>query len=381
MNSILFEVISRNYNSIVYSNPHEKHVFKKVLRCKTETVPNLFTHCDHCNTMHPVYKSCKDRMCPICNKSASIKWAAKRESELLSVPYFMLTFTIPSQLRLLFLSNKEICYSLLFKAASKTLLEGVATNEKGFHGKTGFIAMLHSWDQRLNFHPHIHVMVPAGCLSENKTEWRPSHPSFFLPVKRLSFQFKTKLIKYLRKAFKAGDLYLPKTYDDFNTLLDVLEKKKWVVHSQAARGKGCDPNSLIRYLSRYVSKSAVSDKRISRLDANKIALSYYDRKKQKPKREVITEKECMKRLTYHILPKGFKRVRCYGFLANRYKSGMLSLCRMLMGQPLVEQQEVNKEFLNDTAFLFWKYFQIDITVCPDCKQGHIEYVHGCLPGG
>lgn len=381
MNNLLLEIISRRYNTITYSNPHEKQVFEKVLRCKTETVPNLFTRCDHCNTIHPVYKSCKDRMCPVCNKSASVKWAAKRESELLSVPYFMLTFTIPSQLRSLFLSNKKICYSLLLKAVSRTLLEGVKNNDKAFHGKTGFIAMLHTWDQRLNYHPHVHVMIPGGCLSENKTEWVSSHPSFFLPVKCISGQFKTTLITCLRKANKTGSLYLPKVYDDFRELLDTLEKKKWVVHSQAANNKKSDSLSLIRYLSRYVSKSAVSNKKITRLDSTKISISYYDRKKKTPKREVIAEEECMKRLVFHILPKNFKKVRSYGFLANRYKSGMLALCRMLMGTPLSEQQKPDKELLNDTAFLFWKFFHIDITMCPDCKEGHIEYVRGCSPEG
>lgn len=153
MDNLLLQIISDNYDKIEYSNPNEKAVFKKILRCKTEKVPGMFALCDDCGSVHPVFKSCKDRMCPICNKSASVKWAAKQESELLSVPYFMLTFTIPSELRSLFLANKKVCYSLLFKAVSKTLLEGVASNDKNFHGKSGFIALLHTWDQRLLYHP------------------------------------------------------------------------------------------------------------------------------------------------------------------------------------------------------------------------------------
>ncbi len=160
MNSIIHDVILKNYNKIHYSNPNEKAVFEKVLRCKTEAVPGLFTRCDYCGTTHPVYKSCKDRLCPVCNNSASIKWSAQRESELLSVPYFMLTFTIPSQLRSLFLANKKVCYTLLFKAVSETLLEGVASNDRYFQGKAGFIAMLHTWNQCLQYHP--------GCLAEQQ---------------------------------------------------------------------------------------------------------------------------------------------------------------------------------------------------------------------
>ncbi len=229
--------------------------------------------------------------------------------------------------------------------------------------------------------PHIHVMIPGGCLSEDKTQWCPSHPSFFLPVKRLSQDYKEKLIRSLHKAGKKEMLYLPNAYEDFRILLDMIEHKEWVVHSQAAVEKHNDPRGLVRYLARYVAKSAISDKRIQRVGANKVGISYYNRKKKQKKLEVITEEECMRRLVCHVLPKGFKKVRGYGFFANRHKSNMLSLCRMLLGVPLGEQEETDKELLKDTAFLFWMYFQIDITLCSDCKEGHIVYVRGATPGG
>ena len=161
-------------------------------------------------------------MCTVCNSAASVKWAAKREAELLPTAYFMLTYTVPSQLRPLFLTNKKLCYNLLFKAVSRSLTEGIQKNDREFHGKAGFIAILHTWDQRLNYHPHLHVIVPAGCLNHEGTRWIASHPSFFLPVKRMSTHFRQKLLFYLRKEYKAGSLKIPAGLGNIEVLFKSL---------------------------------------------------------------------------------------------------------------------------------------------------------------
>jgi|GEM_PF-2864222 len=223
-------------------------------------------------------------------------------------------------------------------------------------------------------------MVPGGCLDETKTAWIASHPSFFLPVKRLSEQFKRTLLTLLRKAEKKSLMHLPQKYTEFSSFFDMLEKKAWVVHSQAA-GKNWNPVSLIRYIARYAAKSAVSDKRVSRVGDNQIAISYYDRKKNRPRQEILSETECMRRLVFHVLPKGFKKVRCYGFLANRHCESHVALCRMLSGELLSSLQKHDESIITDTAFLFWRYFQIDITLCTECKTGHIEYLRIQAPGG
>ena len=148
-------------------------------------------------------------MCPVCNKAYTLKWIAKREAELLPVGYFLLTFTIPKELRPLFLCNKNLCYNLLFKSISKVLKKGVKIGK--FCGQAGFFSILHTWDQRLNFHPHIHVVIPSGCLSLDKTKWNSSYLSFFLPVKKLSLDFREKLLFYLMKENKAKKLNIPET--------------------------------------------------------------------------------------------------------------------------------------------------------------------------
>ena len=372
MESKILKIIERNLPTITGLSSYERSTFIKILNCRSEPVPHLYSSCDSCGKIHPVYKSCKNRMCPICNGTSTVKWIAKRESELLPTSYFLLTYTIPSELRPLFLSNKSICYNLLSKAMNQTLMKGVESNNRTFHGNAGFFSVLHTWDQRLNFHPHLHVVIPSGCLSEDKTEWNPSHPAFFLPVRKLSAAFRDKLLFLLRKEERAGTLTIPEKIGNLKLLIEKLQQIPWVVHSQAPGDGKNNPQHMIRYLSRYVNKTAVSDKRIMKLENGNVYLSYIDRKSKTAKVEIISEELFLKRLVLHILPKGFKKIRFYGFMANRCRKNMLALCRMLLGIPLAEQVEADD--LNDTAFLFWKYFGVDITLCPCCGKGHISFV-------
>ena len=379
-NSSILSVIERNYQKVSGLSEYERFVFKKILHCKTEPVPNLYTQCDSCETVHPVMKSCKDRLCPVCNGAASLKWIAKREQELLPVKYFFLTFTIPKQLRPVFLINKKACYDLLFKAVSSTVLECIQNNNRTFQGHAGFFTVLHTWDQRVNYHPHLHVVIPAGCLSPDKTAWNKSHDNFLLPVKKVSVYFRKKLIGYLTQQQKQHLLTVPKAIPNIQALFISLQSIPWVVHSRAPGKKG-RPEHILRYLSRYVQKTAICDRRIVKIENGQVYIKYYDRKRKVPKTEIIPEMLFLKRLAMHILPKGFQKVRFYGFMANRHKSSQLALCRMLLGTPIREQEKVDKEILEDVTFLFWKYFRVDISKCPDCGKGHISIIKGPIKGG
>ena len=380
MESKIIEIIKRNVSRIQGITNYERNVLEKINNCRSDPVPHLFTRCDICGVIHQVYKSCKNRLCPICNGSSTVKWIAKREAELLPTGYFLLTYTIPSSLRSVFLLNKKLCYDLLFKSMNKTLTKGIKTGLRDFHGYSGFYSILHTWDQRLNHHPHLHTVIPAGCLSEDRTQWTPSHPAFLLPVRKLSIDFRNKLLFYLRKEQRKGSLKKPKEVNDIEVLLENLKNIPWVVNSQPPGKHKSTPEHIVRYLSRYVNKTAVKDERIRKIENGKVYLSYYDRKRKKAKTEIIGEELFLKRLLLNILPKGFKKVRFYGFMANRYRATMLALCRMLLGVSLYTQEEL-KDCLNDTAFLFWKYFTIDILLCPDCNKGHIHYLKGNLRGG
>ena len=224
------------------------------------------------------------------------------------------------------------------------------------------------------------MVVPSGCLSSDKTKWNPSHPYFLIPVRKLSACFRDKLLCYLSKAEMKGKLSIPQKIQDIKVLIQSLKHIPWVVNSQAPKKGRTNPEAILRYLSRYVHKTAVSDKRIIKIENGKVHLGYYDRKRKTGKTEIISEILFMKRLVLHILPKGFKKTRFYGFMANRYRANMLALCRILLGNPLACLEE-DKNLLDDTAFLFWKYFRIDITKCPDCKEGHLFIRKLYLKGG
>lgn len=381
MESKILSIISRNNKFLSSVSVYEKSTFEKILHCRTEVVENLYMQCDTCFSLHPVYKSCKNRMCPVCNGSASLKWTAHREAEMLNTGYFLLTFTVPSELRSLFLLNKKRCYTMLFEAMNKTLSSGIESNDRYFHGKGGYFAILHTWDQRLHYHPHLHVVVPGGCLSEDKTQWMSSHPSFFLPVKKLSEDFKKKLLFLLNKEFKKDVLEIPLDIVEPQEFYEKLKAKKWVVHSEAPGKLRNRPEHIIRYLSRYVFKTAVNDNRINKVEKGMVYLKYYNRKKKKSMTEVIPEIQFLKRLLLHLLPKGFQKVRYYGFMTNRYRASHLALCRLLMGESLNDQHEINKDLLNDAVFLFWKYFGIDIALCKNCGKGHVSLVDNRMKGG
>ena len=224
------------------------------------------------------------------------------------------------------------------------------------------------------------MVIPAGCLSIDRTKWNPSHPAFFLPVRKLSIAFRDRLFFYLIKENRAGTFIMPSQINNLDEILQKVKQIPWVVNSQApVKGKN-KPEFIIRYLSRYVAKTVVTEQRISKIENGYVYLNYFNRKKKKPQTEVITEELFLKRLAFHILPKGFKKIRFYGFLANRCRANMLTLCRMLLGIPL-SCLEDSKESLNDTAFLFWKYFGVDISLCPVCGKGHIYFVRNYSGGG
>lgn len=259
-------------------------------------------------------------------------------------------------------------------------MKAIEMGHRNFHGEGGFFAMLHTWDQRLNYHPHLHVVVPGGCLNEDRTKWIPSPKVFLLPVWRLSYLFRDKLLYYLGKSDRQGSLSYPGGIEDFNKLILTVKSKDWVVNVQAPGERSNHLEHMIRYLSRYVSKTAVSEKRIALVKDEKVRLSYVDRKKKKGKVEILTEELFFKRLTFHILPKGFKKIRFYGFMANRYRRSRLNLCRVLMGESIDSLEDLSGEKPN-IVFLFWKYFGVDITECSDCHKGHVFYFDSRDKGG
>jgi hypothetical protein len=326
--------------------------------CRTKELGGHVERCDCCGYERPAYNSCRNRHCPKCQSLAKAKWLLKQTSELLPVGYFHLVFTLPHELNRLILPNKKILLSLLFKAVSETLLEFGRTRLKG---TVGIIAVLHTWDQSLRDHFHLHCLIPAGALSFDQSRWIACRKNFLFPVKALSVVFRGKFLDLLTRASDREKL---NSAGAVHTLL----KKNWVVYAKKPFGS---PQTVLDYLGRYTHRVALSNDRILSVHNGQVTFSFRDRRDEDRKKTMTLDAhEFIRRFLLHVLPDGFMRVRHLGFLANRAKKHALPRCRELLGLnpnlpeiPKRSPQELMLEFTG-----------IDLSRCPSCRQGTMTIV-------
>ena len=342
-------------------------IMQAVERCRTAALGGHLEQCDSCGYERPAYNSCRNRHCPKCQSLAKVKWLDKQKSELLPVGYFHLVFTLPHELNALILTNRKILLSHLFKAVSETLVDFGRTR---LGGQIGLITVLHTWEQTLLDHFHLHCLVPAGALSFDQKHWRPARQNFLFPVKALSLVFQGKFLDLLKKAFARNKLlFVGQTASladsvAFNLLIDALQKKPWIVYAKKPFGS---PVHVLDYLGRYIHRVALSNDRIVSAYNGAVTFSYRDRKNHDRKKTMTLDAhEFIRRFLLHVIPKGFVRVRHSGVLANRSK-GLLSKCRQLLdlnpAVPKLVQKSVHELMLELTG--------IDITRCPVCEKGKL----------
>jgi hypothetical protein len=279
------------------------------------------------------YNSCGSRHCPKCLTHARDLWLAERAKECLPVGYFHVVFTLPHELSWLALHNKKTVYNLLFRAAADTLLE-VAADPQRLGAEGGFLSVLHSWGQNLQFHPHLHCILPSGGLSFDHQRW--VHPRYaFLPVKVLSKMFRGKFTEALKKAFRRGTLQFPgtlqaiRTDKAFRAFLRTAYRKNWVVYAKPPfRG----PEHLLQYLARYTHRVAISNHRIINVADGRVTFRWKDYAHGgKQRKMTLSANEFLRRFLLHVLPKGFIRIRFFGLLAPRRRRPPLPLRRQLLG--------------------------------------------------
>ena len=341
----------------------EHKVIRAIKVCRTEELGGHLYRCDACNFERPVYNSCRNRHCPKCQSLAKARWLEKQTAELLPVGYFHLVFTLPHELNQLILAHKKILLALLFKAVSETLLEFGQTRLKG---TVGIIAVLHTWDQTLKDHFHLHCLVPAGALSLDQSRWIATRKNFLFPNKALSRVFRGKFLDLLGQARHRGKL--PAIYSDIN----ISHQKDWVVYAKKPFGS---PQTVLDYLGRYTHRVALSNDRILQVENGEVTLSYRDRKDGDRKKTLTLDaQEFIRRFLLHVLPDGFMRIRHFGFLANRSRKLALAQCRKLLKlDPALPQ--IPKQSAKD---LLLKITGIDLTRCPCCQKGTL-IVAGELP--
>ena len=307
--------------------------FRAIQRCRTAALGGHRDACPSCGYQAISYNSCRNRHCPKCQAQARERWLAARERELLDTSYFHVVFTIPHELNVLALENPRLFYDLLFTATAQTLLQ-IASDPKHLGAEIGVIAILHTWGQNLLLHPHIHCVIPAGGLSPDHHQWvRPRYP-FFLPVRVLSRVFRGKFLAGLKRLHRskklqcAGPSALLADSRQFAKLLRSLPRRDWVVYAKPAFG---GPMQVLRYLGRYTHRVAISNHRLLACDQERVTFRWKDYAHGGQQGEMtLTATEFLRRFFLHVLPKGFVRIRHFGFLANRFRASRLASSRQLL---------------------------------------------------
>src|SRR6266853_676338 len=356
------------WNSVL--SRQQRKALRDIRDCRTAVLGGHLYECDRCGHRVKVFNSCRNRSCPKCQATARAKWLAEREAELLPVPYFHVVFTLPQQIGRLALQNQRQIYTILFQAASETLLT-IAADPRHLGASIGFLAVLHTWGQNLHLHPHLHCVVPGGGLSPDGCRWIACRKdSFFLPYKVLSRQFRKLFLLSLGRAFRKGRLHLSGELRDlakpaaFETLCRRAKKIKWVVFAKAPFG---GPEQVLKYLARYTHRVAISNRRLVSMEDGRVSFEYKDYADGNQRKVMTLEAtEFIRRFLLHILPCGFVRIRQFGFLANRARGKKLALCRALLGAVPPTKPTV----LDNRA----KVEEQDDKPCPACKIGRMVLI-------
>ncbi len=337
---------------------HRKIIYD-LLNCRTEYLGGHIDRCDQCGAMRIAYHSCRNRHCPTCQHMPRERWLAQRKREILSTSYFHVVFTLPHALNAIILNNKKMMLTILFKAASQTLL---TFGDNILGGKPGFIATLHTWDQKLNAHFHLHCLVAGGVVSPGGSRWMPVKGKYLFNARALSLVFRGKYMAQMTKACLHKDRKLAGR--DYNQLKARLYEKPWIVD---VRDPVNNPQHVLEYLARYTHRVAIANSRIKALKDGMVTFTYKNRKRARTEALTITAVEFIRRFLLHSLPKRFVRIRHYGFLANRNRSANLTAIRQLMGLSDPSDQDVET-----VEGILQQLTGIDITVCPCCQKGKMH---------
>ena len=336
--------------------------YNAITLCRTPALGGHTSHCESCGHVRNAYNSCRNRHCPKCQYIKKEQWVDKLASNLPPVKHFHLVFTIPHELNKLFTLNQDKAYKLLFKSASESLLQ-LAAQDKHLGVQAGAVAILHTWGQNLSYHPHIHMIVPAGGLSEDQMEWVYSSRKYLLPVKVISPVFRGMLYRLMAQALKKEELRLSDDIKDTAQLKALCYKKKWVVYAEKPFS---DAGGIIRYLGNYTHRVAISNNRLIAHTDNRVTFSYKDYKNGGIKSKVTLDAhEFIRRFMQHVLPCGFYKIRYYGFLA---------ICNIKTKLQLVYSLLPKATYLSRleglSAIEVWRELTgQDPLCCPKCKQG------------
>ena len=358
------------------SNLHCQKVLQRLRTCRTSALGYHVYRCsdEHCAHVKYQYHSCRDRHCPQCGAFKKQAWIEARTAELLPVKYYHVVFTLPHELNSLVMGHRRALYKLLFDASSQTLLT-FAADPQYLAALPGIISVLHTWGQQLSFHPHIHCIVSGGGIAADgswkqatKNDWQ-----FLFPVKAMGKVYSGRFMEGLKELLDSR-VVAPPSGTDVRSLINLLYKKDWVVYAKAPFG---GPQAVIEYLGRYTHKVAISNHRITGMDEQDDTVhfhytDYSDDNKQK--QMTLKGEEFIRRFEQHILPKGFTKIRTYGYLANRNRHQRIEGVLQKMKLP-VHKATVNVPM----QVRMLEQYGIDMNECPCCKAKTMQLVHVFVP--
>jgi len=280
--------------------PAQRRALTAIVRCRTPELGGHLYRCTSCDETDYAYHSCHHRACPRCGGSGTAEWTARQEARLLPVPYFLITFTVPEQLRFVFAGRPGVTHDLFFHAAAAAL-QAVADRPRVLGAQLGFVGVLHTWGRQLQHHPHLHFIIPGGGLSSDHKRWVPSRqPDWLLPARAVAAAFRDHFEAALHE--HARDLHAQ--------VPDSVWRLKWGVDTQPA-GSGVP---VVRYLARYVRRTAISDERILAADEDSVTFQYRDSQTRQRCERTLPAAEFMRRYLQHVLPPGQHRVRSFGWM-------------------------------------------------------------------
>lgn len=313
-------------------------VMAAIEACRTAVLGGHMYACEGCGREHPLFNSCRNRHCPTCQGMAANRWSEARAAELLPVPYFHVVFTLPAEIAAIAYCNRRVVFGILFQTVAETLRTIAADPQHGGM-RIGGTAVLHTWDQKLRFHPHLHVVVPNAGFDVDSGEWKTGSTTFFAPVKVLGSLFRRLFLEQLARAHGRGELEFHGTVahlanpGEFHATLAAARSRDWVVYAKRPfRG----PEQVFAYLARYTHRIAISDSRITAFDGENV--SFRHRKPTEPGQKkprygtmTVSADEFIRRFLLHVLPDGMHRIRYFGILANGSRAATLESARQALG--------------------------------------------------
>jgi predicted Zn-ribbon and HTH transcriptional regulator len=355
----------RQYNPLSYE---QSKAMRHIEICRTAVLGGHVEQCTECGFERIAYNSCRDRHCPKCQTLTKEKWLNDRKSELIPCGYFHFVFTLPHDLNSIVLCNKKVTLQILFTAVSETLQAFAEDPQWRLEGQLGFISVLHTWSQTLMDHFHLHCLIPAGAFSFAKDRWVPARESFLFRIDSLAKEFRKRYLLNLRRAYFKKELIFPGNTagfgkrQNFERLLKSLSKVKWIAY---AKRPFAGPEQVLEYLGRYTHRVAISNNRIVSILNGKVTFTYRDREKNETREMTLDADEFIRRFLLHILPKGFMKIRYFGFLAHKNKKEAIPLLR-----KLIDPDAKFPEKIKETIFeMMLRLTGTDITCCPECKKG------------